>query len=484
MSYTVIGFVGYLFVLLGVGFFAYRLKPIRSLTDFILGTRFGAVLTALSHGATLASGYAYIGLVGMGYTLGAPALWQAIFPPILELVAWMAVAKRVRRYTGEKGILTPIEMIADLKGDPGNLIKIIGGLTIGVFMFAYVGGNVMAGAKAAAVLEVPYSIAIVGVTVVVVIYTLLGGMTAVVWTDALQGALMIAGLVFIPILALIKVGGVGAFFSELGKLNPLLIKWHGGKSGYALFTNLILWMGIAVGFLAQPQGLQRFITITSERDVPKAAFASVTFNAIRQYCPIIIGLSARILFGSLDDPEMVVPKMIQTYMPGLFGGVMLAMIFAAIMSTTDSLLIQGSAEISRSVMQLSLWRNASPECYSAVSKIVTVAIGIGALLTALYTKINVFYIVIFAFAGLAAAVGPAVYMGFYWRRTTSWGILASIVVGMASTVVWASYFKKTTGLHEGLPGFLLGVIALVVVSLLAQKTRSEDACTRGAMGHS
>ena len=113
MSGILWGFGIYFVVALGIGFAASYFRPIKSVDDFILGQRgFGSVISGLAAGTTLASGYAFIGLVAMGYGMGFLALYQAILSPLFDFICWRFLSPKMRRYSEEHNAITPVEMLA------------------------------------------------------------------------------------------------------------------------------------------------------------------------------------------------------------------------------------------------------------------------------------------------------------------------------------------------------------------------------------
>jgi Na+/proline symporter len=142
---------------------------------------------------------------------------------------------------------------------------------------------------------------------------------------------------------------------------------------------------------------QKFITIKDDQSNPKAAVISIFFNSIRQYFPIIIGLCGRVIFPDISDPELVVPQLIGQYFPNIIGGIMLASIIAAIMSTTDSLLHQAASEVSRNVVQLSLFKKITEKQSQWIVRIFTVLIGALGVYSAVSGSEGVFSIIAFAF---------------------------------------------------------------------------------------
>ena len=467
-----LGLAGYFILILGVSYASVRYRPVRSVGDFIVGKGFGSVVSGLAAGSTLASGYAFIGLVALGYTLGFLALYQAIFAPFLDLVCWRYLAPKVRRLSEKHKALTPVDLLSKLNGDAGKLIKVTGGLVVAIFMFAYLGSNFIAAGKAATALNLDYRTATIVSSVVVILYTMVGGVTAVYWTDAIQGALMLAMCILMPVVAIAHIGGFGEFLRQLHQIQPVLVSWTSGKAGWPLFAALWLWLGVGVGFLGQPQGIQKFITIKNEEKIPGAAVVAIIFNTVRQYFPILLGLSCRVLFPAIGDPELSTPSFINRFFPNVMGGLMLAAIFAAIMSTTSALLLQGTSELVRNVMQTVLFRKPHDEgFYTRLSQWTTLLFGIVALGLALAKVDTVFYLTLLAWSGLAASFGPGLFATIFWRKTTQWGVLAGIIAGTLNTFIWYNGGNRFFGLHEGLPSFLIATAAVILVSLMTKRSR-------------
>jgi len=444
---------------------------------FIVGNRnFGPVLTAFSMGTTLASGFAFIGLVGMGYTMGLVATWQCIWGTILEFLCWFFLAHRLRKLSLQTETLTPIEAMSKLHGDPHNLIKICGGLIVGLFMMFYLAGQFTAGAKAAAVMNLdPTSIAI-ACAVLTIIYIFAGGMDAAVWTNAVQGIIMILSFAVLVFIALAQVGGIGSLFSSLSVTEPSLIQWNNGRTNSAaIFYICNFWLGSAAGFLAQPQAIQKFLTIKSDKQIRISCLMSSVFNIIRQLGPVLIGMCCRLIYPTLADPETAIPVLIVEFLPNVIGGILMAGIFSAIMSTTESLLLHSTSELSRNFLEKGIFRNKNytERSYGIICKVITILIGFGGLMIALYGSGGVFNMIIFAWTGLMTSVGPSIYLGLMWKKCTSWGILAGILTGVPATSLWYYLFKASTGIHEAVSIFV-PILAVIIVSLLTQDSKGEE----------
>ncbi|GHV35777.1 sodium:proline symporter [Synergistales bacterium] len=467
MNGVVVGLVLYFAVTIGISYLSNRLRPMQDQKDYIVGKGFGSIVSGFAAASTLASGYAFIGLVAMGYAMGFLALYQAIFAPFFDFLCWRFIAPKVKTLSLEHKAMTAVDLLASLRGDPSGLIRVLSGITVSVFMFAYLGSNIIAAGKAADALKIDYMTAIVGSSLLVMLYVVYGGVTAAYWAEAFQGMLMVAMCLVMPIAALNHLGGVGEFFRKLHSIDPILVSWTGGKLGWPLFLALWLWMGVALGFLGQPQGLQKFIAIESTEKIPGAALIAVVFNTIRQYFPLILGLCCRILFPTMQDAEMATPTFIYEFFPNFLGGLMLAAVFAAIMSTNSSLLLQGTAEISVNVLRKGFFKNIekSEAFYKAFSRFCTVVFGLVAFGLAMMKVDSVFSLNQLAWAGLAASFGPGLILAIYWKKTTHQAILSGIVGGTVITFLWYNGGKPLLGIHWGTTAFLLTTCIVVLVSL-------------------
>jgi len=450
MTGILIGLIIYLGITFVISIYTGRTNQKKSVEGFIVGNKnFGSVITAFAMGTTLASGFAFIGLVGMGYTLGLVASWQCIWGTILEFICWFCLAHKLRKISEKTDVMTPIEAMSKLHGDPHNLIKICGGLMTGLFMTLYLAGNFTAASKAAGVMHLNITTVTIAVAIFTILYIFLGGVNAAMWTNAIQGFIMILSFGILVFVCLTKVGGLNGLFSSLSKEAPSLIQWNNGKSNNsAIFYICNYWLGSAAGFLAQPQAIQKFLTIKSDKQIRKSAVISCIFNILRQIGPVLIGMSCRLIYPNISDPEM---------------------------STTQSLLLQSTSEISRNFLEKGILKhkNISSKTYGLICKILTILLGILGLLISLFGSKGVFTMIIFAWTGLMASVGPALYLGLYWKKCTSQGILAGVLTGIPATSIWFYFFKAQTGIHEGF-SVIIPILAILIVSFLTKNDNQEE----------
>jgi Na+/proline symporter len=189
---------------------------------------------------------------------------------------------------------------------------------------------------------------------------------------------------------------------------------------------------------------------------------------------IFIGLVGRAMFPSVEilpagDTENLYPFLAATNFHPLLFGLSMAAVFAAIMSTADSQLLVASSGVVRDIYQKLMRGGASEDSERrmvAVSRFMVLALILLAIGLGLMARGLVFWLVLFAWAGLGASFGPAVILSLFWPRTTRWGILTGFISGTVVTIVWRLVPALKSIIYELIPGFLVSTLMIVLVSLL------------------
>jgi sodium/proline symporter len=449
-----------------------------SLSGFFLGGRkLPGWALAFSTNATGESGWLLLGLTGMGYLVGVHALWIVVGEIIGIGLSWGLVARRLRHGAGESDALTAPDYLAARFGDRSGLLRWVAVLIILAMVVTYTSAQVVATGKAfQTFVDWDYrSGAILG-AVVALAYTTVGGFRAVVWTDVLQGVLMLGGLIALPIAGFAAAGGWDAVMESLRAQDPVLLDPLKGL-GWTTAGIVAVATGMAVGlpFLGVPQLLVRYMAIRDERDVPQAAAISIGCLFVFLTGAVLTGMAGRALFPDLADHESVMPLMSRELFPPLVTGVLLTVVLAAIMSTVDSLVLLASSAVVRDIAQQALGVHADDHRLSTWSKIVTVLIGVIATAIALVEVRGIYWFVLFAWSGLGAAFGPVILCALFWKGMTRAGALAGMLAGFLTVVVWVVWVKEHAyGLYEAVPGFAAGFVAIVVVSLMTTSREADD----------
>ena len=209
--------VGYVLLVMTIGIVA--AMTTRTIAGYFLADRkLGPWTSALSSVASSESGWITLGAVGMGYEMGASAIWFVPGCLLGYAVNWYLIAERLREQTRRYGSLTIPDYLEARFADTWHVVRGIATVIIFLCMMGYVAAQFTAGGKVLnAVFAVPYTKGVLIAASVTVVYTLLGGFRAVSWTDVAQAALMFVGLVCMPILLIGRIGGTGEMFRQLSQ---------------------------------------------------------------------------------------------------------------------------------------------------------------------------------------------------------------------------------------------------------------------------
>ncbi|WP_376770965.1 sodium/proline symporter PutP [Marinobacter arenosus] len=471
-----ITFLAYILLMLGVGYVAW--KRTSNLSDYILGGRsLGPLPSAISAGASDMSGWLLLGLPGYAYAAGYEAIWIAVGLLAGTWLNWLFVASRLRTYSLSAGdSLTLPSYFENRFNDTSRILRVVCAFFILMFFLFYTSSGLVAGGKLfETVFGLDYTVAVIVGTIAVVSYTFFGGFLAVTWTDVIQGLLMFAALLLVPIMAINADGGWGAMTAAMEAKNPEFLDAFTGTDGAALgVLSILSLLGWGLGYFGQPHILARFKAIRSEDDVPAARRIAVTWSGLGLLGALLCGFAAIGYFETpLDDGERAFMLLVDALFHPVIAGILLAAILAAIMSTADSQLLVSSSALAEDFYKALFRKEASQEELVWVGRLAVVGIAIIACILGLNPDSKVLELVSYAWAGFGAAFGPALILSLFWREMTRNGAIAGIIVGGATVVVWGNMSGGLLDLYEIIPGFIFATIAIVVVSKFGDKPHAE-----------
>ncbi|MBU2899361.1 sodium/proline symporter PutP [Vibrio hepatarius] len=462
-------FIAYLILMMAIGVIAYQRT--KNSTDYFLGGRsLGPWPAALSAGASDMSGWLLLGLPGYAYAAGIEAFWLAGGLLVGTWLNWLINAKRLRTYSITTDALTLPEFLSRRFNDKSKLIQVISAFFILLFFLFYTSSGLVAGGKLfETVFGMDYSIAVIIGTVCVVSYTLFGGFLAVSWTDLVQGLLMSAALLVVPIAAM--EGDFGQLSTDLASINPQLLTLWSDTKGEPLsaiaIISLVAW---GLGYFGQPHILARFKATRSNKDLTTARRIAVVWTALSMVGAMLVGLVGLIYVKNsgvtIDDGEKIFMLLVNSIFHPVVAGILLAAILAAVMSTADSQLLVSSSALAEDFYKQLIKKDASSQEIVMVGRLAVVTISIIALILAMNPDSSVLGLVSYAWAGFGAAFGPAIVLSLYWSRMNRNGALTGIIVGGVTIVVWKQLTGGWFDVYEIVPGILLSTISIVAVSLL------------------
>lgn len=462
-------FAVYIAVMLALGYVAY--KRTNNLSDYILGGRsLGPGTAALSAGASDMSGWLLLGLPGYAFAAGYEATWIAAGLLAGTWLNWLIVARRLRVYSHAVNDSLTLPAYFEFRfEDKSRALRVISAIFILLFFLFYTSsGLVAAGKLFESTFGLSYQIAVVVGTLVIVSYTFFGGFLAVSWTDVIQGLLMAAALVIVPIMTLNAMGGWDEARAGMQASNPELLTFFndvdGNPLGFVAIISLLAW---GLGYFGQPHILARFKAIGDDAALPTARRIAVTWTAICLVAALLVGWVGIGFLGAggIGDAETVFLALIQAMMHPVVAGILLAAVLAAIMSTADSQLLVSSSALAEDFYKALFRRDATQTELVWVGRFAVVGIALLALMFAFNPESTVLGLVSYAWAGFGAAFGPAVILSLFWKRMNRNGALAGIIVGGLTVVLYKQI--DTIGLYEIIPGVILATIAIVVATLLS-----------------
>jgi SSS family transporter len=430
-------------------------------------------LTGLSAVATNNSGYMFIGVIGYTYSTGLASIWLMIGWIAGDFLASLYVHARLRKATGTSGEVSYAGVLSHWYGDKNSALQRLIGLISLLFLVAYAAAQLVAGSKALYVLlDWPlWSGAVMG-AVMVSLYCVAGGIRASIWTDAAQSIVMILAMGLLLVVTFAELGGVGPALAEMRGIEGFM-DWlpkelaFPGITGGVLF--IVSWLFAGLSVIGQPHVMVRFMALNSNSNMRQAkAWYYLWFTGFYAMATGV-GMLSRIYLadGGGFDAELALPTMAQQLLPPLLVGLILAGIFAATMSTADSLLLSCSAAITHDLLPHKIER-------TWLLKLVTVLIALFALAIALSNNQSVFSLVIMSWSGLASAFAPLLLVQCFGVKPSQRTSIVAVILGFSTALLW-----RTEGLHEmvyeGLPGIIVGLLVFAVsYALVESRERAES----------
>ena len=475
--------VVYLAAMLAVGF-AYS-KSNEDSTDFYLGGRkMGPLVTAMSAEASDMSSWLLMGMPGLAYLTGiASPGWTAIGLAVGTWLNWLIVARRLRRYSANLDAITVPQFLSLRFHDQRNLLNALGAVIIIVFFVPYTASGFAACGKLFhSLFGVDYMAAMLVSALIIVGYTILGGFRAVTTTDLIQSIVMSLALVAVLVYGISVAGGWGAVVENAQGISGYLTMMAshdaaaGGSTSYSLL-DIVSTMAWGLGYFGMPHIIIRFMSLSSQKELKKSAKIGISWTVLIVIFAAAIGLIGRMKLGmqaDIKENELVFIQMVRMIFPGVISGVLLSAVLAASMSTADSQLLSASSALASDVYKPIIRKDRASEFELLwVGRIVVLAVAtISMLIAANPNAGSIMGLVTNAWGLFGAAFGPAIMLSLFWRRFNFAGAAAGIIIGAAADIAWL-YLCPKTGIYELLPGFVIGAIGAVVVTLLTRAPSAE-----------
>ena len=465
--------LAYFLVLIWIGVSVVRSRSEKNKYDSFLAAdrNMNLLQTTSSAAATDIGGGFSIAMGGLGFTLGVSGSWMiAVSGLSIVMVSFLMVPKVKRWSDRVKGLTTGDLFAARFDRKTGTLAAVV----IGLSWFTFVGGQIIAGGKLLQVtLNMNLTVAVLVSGAVILAYTTMGGLKAVIYTDVFQMLVLMIGIVFIAVpIGLIEVGGWSAMAQQFSSSDSTkhLLDWSavGWRQMLGWFFAIFPVWFISIA------AMQRII---AARDV-KTAQRGFFLTGIPIEWPLfaigstMIGLFARYLIPDLTDPELATPMIIMQLLPAGIAGLVIAAYIAAVMSSADSCLMGPVAIFTNDIYKRYIKPNSSELHLVRVARYATLILGILAIVTA-YLIPNVLDLILYAYTFGSAGIFFPMLGLLFWKKTTAKGAFWSMLLGGSSAVIY-SIIGEPFGFAASYLGWIIGLPTLVIVSLMSDHSPEEN----------
>ncbi|RNE48427.1 sodium/proline symporter PutP [Corynebacterium alimapuense] len=486
-TWFIIAIVLYMGLMLGIGYWSFTKTD--KYDDYVLAGRgLNPFVAAMSAGASDMSGWLLMGLPGALFVTGFSELWIAIGLLIGAWANWKWIAPRLRAYSevANNSITIP-SFFENRLNDRSRVLRIAASVIIIIFFTFYVSSGMVAGGRYfEATFGGAYINGLLIVAAVTVAYTFIGGFLAVSYTDAVQGTIMFAALIIVPIMALLTLDNPSDIFSWAasndygpyteGVGNPGYFNMIAGVSATAIIGN----MAWGLGYFGQPHILVRFMALRSPAEAKQGRWIGVGWMFL-----CIVGATFTAMIGTVyfsQNPDIAITDqsafetifldMGRILFHPLLAGLVLTAVLAAIMSTMSSQLLVVSSSLIEDLYKIVSKNLPGEKVLINLSRSAVVAVAIIGGVLAVNPNDSILGLVGFAWAGFGAAFGPLVIASLYWKRLNVPGAISGMVTGAVVVIAWGSSAAGDI-IYEMVPGFILATIVMVVVTLATKKPSDE-----------
>ena len=453
------------FTVVGVSSF---LRSRNTKEDYYLaGSSVKPWLVGLSAVATNNSGYMFIGVIGFTYATGFAAVWLMFGWILGDLIGSFMIHRQLREATARTGQTSFMGTISHWFGSRAHQWQIITALIALTFMLAYAGAQLVAGSKALHVLLgwPDWAGAVTG-AIIVALYCLAGGIRASIWTDAAQSMVMIVAMGVLLVTAVNGAGGVSGTIDKMAEVEGFLDVFPAemlfpGIPGLLFF--IVGWLFAGLSVVGQPHVMVRFMTLDNADHIMRARIWYYLWFTAFYLMATGVGMLSRIYIADSGnfDAELALPMMAQQLLHPALAGLILAGIFAATMSTADSLLLSCSAAITHDLIPHRIEK-------TWLLRTVTVAATLCALAWALFNEQSVFSLVIMAWSGLASTFAGVLFVLVLGARPSQRLMIVMSLTGLIVATLW-----RVADLHvivyEGMPGILASLVVYGVGALMGNR---------------
>ncbi|MFC0014101.1 MULTISPECIES: sodium:solute symporter [Allobacillus] len=454
----------YLVVLTIIGIYFYRRARQSESDYFTAGQSINTFVGAFAIFAAVASSSSLLGAVGSGVALGVPYFFTYAFGVIAIMpFAMFLISGQIRR----SGVKTVPEFFNQRFG---SSVQIVAAVIVCVGMTFYMVPQLTAsGIIGSYVLGIDYTTAVIVLGLGFTLYAALGGMWAITYTDLIQGIIMIVGIVILALAILMNHNGIGALIGDALSTDPefgdITQPW---MSYFGLFI-AFLWFGII-----SPSVVMRNFASKSPRIARRTSmWACLIYLTLFVSGFIVTSAGASLgIIDTLDNTDMIFVSVIDHYLPAILGGIMLAGLLAAIMSSADAMLLAISAAIAHDIYKGYINKQASERFVTGLGLIIMILASVVGVIIAIDPPGLIAIMVGWVGGFLLSSFGFPIVLGIWWSRANTQGALAGMLSGAITFVILITSGVLPTN-AEPIIAAPISLFLMIVVSLMTSPPPKE-----------
>jgi SSS family solute:Na+ symporter len=476
--------VTYFSILLGIGILT--VKKIKNSEDYILaGRNLGPWIFVLLLITSICSGVTLIGGSGMGFTYGWPSIWDQIFVPLSAVFCIVFFGSKLNLIGKNQGIVT-LEDYLSLRYENDRELRTLSAIIgILVSLIYLVGQYTAISIVLTWLFGIEHWQALLIATAIITTYTILGGLHAVSWTGMMQGVILIFGmLIFTPIIVMCA-GGLEHINTVLAAIDPNFVMpaFPERYAAYAYITpEIIVSFGVllVVGLACAPHVVSNVLAV---KDTNYFRWAPLTAFAVYLTISMLVRFSGMGIRTLVEEGKVVLPDVINavdySFVYGINAaigggaamGLFAVMILAAVMSTTDRLMLTIGTQFSWNIFKGIFRPKATELQVIRVSQITMLTTGIISLLLAINPPEVLVFLIFLAIGLLLASFAVPLIAGMYWRRATTAGAITSMTIGLITALGFGYYdwFVEKLPMHFSLYSLMFSIAAMTTASFLTKK---------------
>ena len=468
-------FALYMAGVLSIGLYHYTRN--KNIEDYYVGSRsIGSSYVGLSIVATDVGGGFSIGLGGLGFVMGLAGSWLLFTGLVGAWLSAVFIIPRIKKIDAKNKFMTYPDFLRYRYNDS---VALVAAVISGIAYLGFAGVQMLAGAKLASVTIIqnnpfgvePMTFALVFMAIITIAYTVVGGLKAVIYTDAVQWVLLLGGLLITIPVTLYKIGGMDALrqklppeYFSLSNISP------------ATFIN---WMvTIIPAWLIGNTIYQRMYACKNEYEAKRAWYiAGFLEYPVMAFIGVFLGMCARVVAPGAE-PEMAMPILIRDVLPAGVTGIVIVAYFSAIMSTADSCLMASSGNFATDIIERYFVRRISTKASIRLSMLITLIIGtLSVIMAAQFT--SVLHAALYTYAFMVSGLFVPTLGAYFWKKSSCSGAMAGMLAGGITTVLLLTNAivlpeaLESLGLYDGLYGIACSAVVFVGVSLLFPDTVTD-----------